>query len=94
MQDTQTQNTFQNLQVLQDARITAIELLGDRYFEVINPFRKIIEMVMKANNENHFEATKRIQEKTDLMDSLDKKVVFSSALMEIVDEKNLGDFEK
>ena len=50
---------------------------------------KVIEMVATANNENHFEAMKRIQDQTDLSDAPDKKIIFAAALMEIVEEKNL-----
>lgn len=78
-----TQKTFRNLQVLEDARNTAKELLLDRYDEVVKPFTHIIDTVAKANNENHFEAMKRIQDQTDLSDDPDKKVIFAAALMEL-----------
>lgn len=81
--------TFQNLQTLEVARVTAKEHLLQRYEEVVEPFMHIIERVANANNENHFEAMKRIQDKTDLADDPVKKIVFAAALMEIVEEKNL-----
>ena len=83
--------TFQNLQVLEEARNAMRLTLQSEYFEKVNPYVKIIKTVMEANNENHFEAVKRIQ-KTDLMSKPEYHIVFASALMEIVDEKNLGDF--
>ncbi len=84
-------NTFQNLQVLEEARTAARLNLKSDYESVVKPFITIIQTVMKANNENHFEAVARI-EKTDLMQEPEKKIIFASALMEIVDEKNLSDF--
>lgn len=84
-------NTFQNLQVLEEARTAARLNLKSDYESVVKPFITIIQTVMKANNENHFEAVARI-EKTDLMQEPEKKIIFASALMEIVDERNLGDF--
>lgn len=84
-----TQKTFRNLQVLEDARNTAKELLLDRYDEVVKPFTHIIDTVAKANNENYFEAMKRIQDNAELADDPEKKIIYAAALMEIVEEKNL-----
>ena len=83
------QKTFRNLQVLENARNTAKELLLDKYDTAVKPMMKTIEMVATANNENHFEAMKRIQNQTDLSDAPEKKIMFAAALMEIVEEKNL-----
>ena len=83
------QKTFRNLQTLEAARTEAKNLLQERYTSVVEPFRNIIETVAKSNNENHFEAMKRIQDKTDLADDAQKKIIFAAALMEIVEEKNL-----
>ncbi|GAB3708616.1 hypothetical protein [Flavobacterium koreense] len=80
---------FQNLVVLEQARETAKETLLHKYDEVVAPFIHIIQQVMKSNNENHFEALKRIQDKTDLAKEPIKKILFASALMEIVEEVNL-----
>ena len=81
--------TFRNLQVLEEARVAARDSLKGSYFATVEPFRNIIEKVAAANNENHFEAMKRIQDKTDLADAPEKKIIFAAALMEIVEEKNL-----
>ena len=83
------QRTLRNLQVLEAARTEAKNILQERYASVVQPFRNIIETVAKSNNENHFEAMKRIQDKTDLADDAEKKIIFAAALMEIVEEKNL-----
>lgn len=83
------QRTFRNLQTLEVARTEAKNILQERYANVVEPFRNIIEMVAKSNNENHFEAMKRIQDQTDLADDAQKKIIFAAALMEIVEEKNL-----
>lgn len=84
-----TKKTFRNLQTLEIARKTAKESLLDRYDEVVKPFVNIIETVARSNDENHFEAMKRIQDKTDLASEPEKKIIFAAALMEIVEEKNL-----
>ncbi len=83
------QTTFRNLQALEVARTEVKNILQERYANVVEPFRNIIEKVAKANNENHFEAMKRIQDKTDLAAEPEKKIIFAAALMEIVEEKNL-----
>jgi len=80
---------FQNLLVLEQARETAKEILLDKYDESVAPCIRVIQQVMKANNENHFEALKRIQDKTELAKAPEKKILFAAALMEIVEEKNL-----
>ena len=85
-------NTFQNLQVLEEARTAARLNLKSEYESVVKPFVSIIERVMTANDENHFEAVRRINTKTDLMADPEDKIMFAAALMEIVDERNLGDF--
>lgn len=81
---------FQNLMVLEQAREVCKEQLQGKYFEVIEPLVRAIEQVMAANKINHFEALKLLQDKTNLLDSVEKKVLFSAALMEIVEETNLA----
>jgi len=83
------QNTFRNLQTLEVARNTAKELFQDKYDDIVEPFVDIINKVAEANNENHFEAMRRINTKTDLAEAPEKKMIFAAALMEIVEEKNL-----
>lgn len=85
----ETKTTFKNLQILEHGRTVARELLKDQYFDTVESFKSIIVRVAEANNENHFEAMKRINEKTDLAQAEEKKILFSAALMEIVEEKNL-----
>lgn len=76
--------------ILESARDTAKEFLQDKYIETVKPFVTAIEMVMKANGENHFGAAKRIQDKTNLVDTEEKKTLFAAALMELVEENNLN----
>lgn len=85
----ETKNTFRNLQILEHGRTAARDLLKGQYFETVEPFKSIILKVAEANNENHFEAMKRINEQTDLAQAEEKKIVFAAALMEIVEERNL-----
>ena len=82
-------NTFQNLQFLEEARTAARLNLKSEYESVVKPFVSIIERVMTANDENHFEAVRRINTTTDMMEEPEKKIIFAAALMEIVDERNL-----
>ena len=88
MENKSKQKTFQNLQVLEETRAAVREALGGKYFDIVEPFVNIIQKVAAANNENHFEAVKRIQNNTDMMGDLQRKSIFASALMEIVEEKD------
>lgn len=81
--------TFRNLQVLEEARTMARLLCKSDYTETVKSFRSIIETVARSNNEDHFEAMKRINTSTDLAIEEEKKILFAAALMEIVEEKNL-----
>ena len=82
--------TFKNLQILEEGRTAARLLCKGDYANTVAPFKSIIEQVAKANNENHFEAMKRMQDQTDLATEEEKKILFAAALMEIVEEKNLN----
>ncbi|GEM_PF-1596988 len=85
-----TAHTFKNLQVLADARNAVRGNLKTKYQETVQPFINVIEKVAAANNENHFEAMKRIQDDGGLINGEESKLLmFSAALMEIVEEKNL-----
>ena len=81
--------TFTNLSVLEQARNTAKEQLVEKYETSVTHFIRIIQQVMKANSLGHFEAMKMIQDKTDLSDEPQNKIMFAAALMEIVEEFNL-----
>jgi hypothetical protein len=85
--------TFQNLMILQQCRDTVKELLQGKYHSVIGPLKNVILMTMRVNEENHFEAVKRIQDKTTLMNSPEDKTLFSAALMELVEEINLKELK-
>lgn len=85
--------TFANLQVLKETQDTVRAQLGEKYNEVVAPFISIIQMVMKANNENEFEAMKRIKEGTDLYKRVDAPPLFASALMEITQNKHFVGFD-
>jgi hypothetical protein len=78
-------NTFKNLIVLDQARNSAKKILKEKYVSVVTPLISVIEMVMKVNSNNHFEAVKHIQDNTNLMETLEKKTLFSAALMEMVE---------
>lgn len=82
-------NTFKNLEVLEIVRQTVREKLGKKYDETISLARGVIEKVMEANDENHYSAVYRMKNKTTLLDDPNQQMLFSAALMEIVEEKNL-----
>lgn len=81
--------TFRNLNVLSQTRDTVMEILGPKYGEVVSGYIATIQMVMKANNINHFEAMKKIQDETKLSDTPEKKSLFAAALFELTEEINL-----
>lgn len=83
------ENTFRNIQVLSQVRSVVKNRLGSKYPEIINPVIHQIERFKELNNINHFEAVKRIQETTTLMDNEIKISIFSSALMDLVDKYDL-----
>lgn len=87
------QTTFRNLQKLEEARILMRNLLKGKYFEVVQPFKKIILQVGEANGINHFEAAAKINLDGALVPTLDKKALLASALMEIVEEINFQGFK-
>ena len=85
--------TFANLQVLKETQDTVCAQLGAKYNEVVAPFVAVIQMVMKANNENEFEAMKRIKDKTNFLNKVDAPPLFASALMEITQSKHFVGFD-
>ena len=87
------QTTFKSLQELKEVQESVKNQLGEKYEEVITPYVQIIQMTMKANNENEFQAMKRIKEKLDLYKKLDAPLLFSAALIEITEAKHFQDFK-
>lgn len=81
--------TISNVLILSQTRDTVKELLQEKYESVIAPLITTIEMVMKANDENHFSAMYRIKNQTNLADTPEKQSLFAAALYEIIEEKNL-----
>jgi len=79
--------TFTHLSILQQARETAQENLLDKYDESVRYFIETIQQVMNVNGIGHFEAMKLIQDKTELSDSIENKIMFAAALLEIVEDK-------
>ncbi len=79
--------TFRNLAVLEQTRTIVKQELGEKYIETIVPFAKIIQKVMQANQIDCFTAMKKIKDTTTLYDKKNASALFSSALMEIVEDK-------
>lgn len=80
--------TFHNLQVLEAARQTLQEDLGAKYFEKVEPFVKIVLMVMKAQNTDKFTAMKVVKDNFPIYKEENAPLYFSAALMEIVEENH------
>lgn len=86
--------TFHNLQILEAARQTVQEEVGEKYFEKVEPFAKIIFMVMKARDTDKFTAMKVIKDNFPIYKEKNAAIYFSAALMEIVEENHFKDFKK
>lgn len=85
-------NTFKNLALLKQEQMSVKEQLGEAYAETIKPFYDIIQMVMRGNDENEFEAVKRIKENFDDWKKPDVPLLFTAALIEITEEKHFVGF--
>ena len=79
--------TFKSLAVLKEAQVLVKRDLAEKYEAIVEPYVTIIEMIMKANNIDQFEALKIIKEKNSLYKKPDGPFLFSAAVMEIVDKK-------
>jgi hypothetical protein len=86
------QTTFKNLSVLKAAQQSVKAELGDKYDTIVAPYIQIIEMVMKANSINEFEALKKIKDKTEIYKKVDSPLFFASALIEITEAKHFVGF--
>lgn len=86
------QTTFRNISVLKEAQQSVKAELGDKYEELVAPYVKIIEMVMKANSINEFEALKKIKEELAIYKKVDAPLFFSAALIEITEAKHFAGF--
>lgn len=89
----QKHKTFSNLQVIKSAQETVQLQLGEKYSEVVSPFRTIIEMVMKARNIDQFTAMKIIKDEFPIYNKVDAPLMFSAALMDIVEDKHFVGFK-
>ena len=88
------QKTFRNLMELRKARKILKLKLRNSYNERVEPFIDVIKMVMKANNENEFEAIKRLKDDSEVYNQPGAVLFFSSALLEIIESKHFKDFKK
>ncbi|MFA9191139.1 hypothetical protein AAGV28_07120 [Flavobacterium sp. FZUC8N2.13] len=86
------QTTFKSLQELKEVQESVKNQLGEKYEEVITPYVQIIQMTMKANNENEFQAMKRIKENLEIYSKKDAPLLFSAALIEITEGKHFEGF--
>lgn len=85
--------TFKNLSVLKKVHDDVKDQLGTNYNEIITPYFQIIQMTMKANNENEFEALKRIKENLEIFKKPDAPMFFSAALIDITEAKHFQKFK-
>lgn len=86
------QKTFAALSVLKATQENVKENLGDKYPELVAPYVEIIEMVMKANCINEFEALKKIKDTLPIYKKVDAPLFFSAALIEITEGKHFAGF--
>lgn len=86
------QKTFSALSVLKATQESVKSDLGDKYPELVAPYVEIIEMVMKANNINEFEALKKIKDTLPVYKKVDAPLFFSAALIEITEGKHFVGF--
>lgn len=85
--------TFSNLSLLKNEQLSVKEQLGEKYEPTIKPFYDIIQMVMKANDENEFQAMKRIKDTLPIYKKADAPLLFTAALIEITEGKHFVGFE-
>lgn len=83
-------NTFKNLQSLETTRNAVKAELGQQYEEKLMPFVKLIQIVMKSNNTDHFTAMLMIKDTLDLYKQENAPFMFSAAVMELVENKHFG----
>lgn len=87
-------NTFKNLQLLEATRTAVQNELGLDYENKVIPFVNIIQIVMKANDIDHFSAMSKIKNEVALYKEKKATLLFSAALMELVENKYFNGFEK
>jgi hypothetical protein len=87
------QKTFENLSILKKEQLSVKQQLGEKYEATIKPFFDIIQMVMKNNEENEFQAMKRIKENLPIYKKADAPLLFTAALIEITEAKHFQGFE-
>lgn len=84
-------NTFRNLQALKSAQEEIKNLTKEGYLEKVQPFIDVIRIVGKSKNMNEFETMRFIKENLSIYEKEGADLMFSAALMEIVDEKYFGE---
>lgn len=88
------QTTFKSLSVLKKAQQSVKSELGDKYEKLVAPYIQIIEMVIKSNSINEFEALKKIKEELTIYKKVDAPLFFSAALIEITEAKHFVGFRE
>jgi hypothetical protein len=91
---TKENKTFSNLLILQKGREALQLQLKEKYEETITLFADIIIQIMNANNCNEFEAIIKIKENLPFYNEPGSELMFSSALLEIVEGKYFDGFKK
>lgn len=88
----ENQTIFKSLSVLKKAQESVKKQLGDKYIELVTPYVTIIQMVMKGNDINEFDALKKIKNELDIYKKPDAPLFFSAALIEITEGKHFVGF--
>jgi hypothetical protein len=86
--------TFSNLGLLKKEQVSVKAQLGEKYESTIKPYYDIIQMVMRGNDENEFQAMKRIKEELPIYKAPDAPLLFTAALIEITEGKHFIGFEE
>lgn len=85
--------TISAVHVLKTTQINMKQKFGNKYAELIEPFITIIDMVMKANAINEFEAMKKIKDELPVYKKPGADLWFASALYEIIEATRFAELK-
>ena len=87
-------NTLINVQVLKTTQQEVKKQLGHKYAKTVESYVTLITMVMQANSINEFEALKKIKDNLSIYKKAGAPLLFSAALIEIMEAKHFKELEK
>lgn len=86
-------NTFRNLNLLNQTRQKVKKKLGSEYPEKVTPCVELLGKIMRMHGLNEFEAAKYAKDNLSIYQKPGAELIFASAIMEIVDKKYLKDLK-